>query len=229
MQIYDVIQGTPEWLEIRKATITWSRIKALKTMPTDEKKIEKIDRNSNKTRVPGYVTLMNEMIAEDLAPLPENFKSDAMERGNIMEPFARKEYERITWETVIEVGFCIHKTRKYLGLSPDGFVKPKKEWEPYIKAIEIKCPWPKNHLKIIKSNKMPEEYEARIMHNFLVNEDLQELDFVSHNPDMYVEYLRTHIINVKREDYQEQIEETYKKLDIFSDVWEKTIKDLMKT
>jgi hypothetical protein len=40
-------------------------------MPIDEAKVKKIDWKSNKTRVPGYVALMNEMMAEDLAPLPE--------------------------------------------------------------------------------------------------------------------------------------------------------------
>jgi hypothetical protein len=40
-------------------------------MPLDDAKIKKIDWKSNKTRAPGYVTLMNEMMAEDLAPLTE--------------------------------------------------------------------------------------------------------------------------------------------------------------
>lgn len=219
----DIVQWTPEWLKIRKATITWSRIKALKTMPTDEKKVEKIDWNSNKTRPPAYVTFMNEMISEDLAPLPEAYQNEAMMRGNELEPEAREKYEAITGNKVEEIGFCVHSKRLYLGLSPDGLIKDK---DKYPKAIEIKCPWPKNHIKIIKSNKIPEEYNDQILHNFLVNEDLKELDFITYNPDMYLEKLRIHIITVKREEYEKQIEETLMKLDIFADVWKKIIVNL---
>ena len=236
MIIHDVIQGYPEWLIVRKATITWSRAKALKTMPLEPDKIAKIDWKSSKTRVPAYVTLMLEMIWEDLAPLTENFQNDAMARWNELEPDARIEYERLTWDKVEEIGFCTHNTRKYLGLSPDGFIETNFRLEDekdestripiYWKAIEIKCPGPKNHIKIINSNQIPEEYSAQIVHNFLVNEDLQELDFVSYNPDMYLQELKTHIITVKREDYEQEIKDTFEKLDTFSQVWEEIILEL---
>ena len=43
---------------------------------------------------------MEELIAEDLAPLPEQFQNDAMIRGNMLEPLAIEEYEKRTKQKV---------------------------------------------------------------------------------------------------------------------------------
>ncbi|MBT3853300.1 hypothetical protein HOF65_04930 [bacterium] len=52
------------------------------------------------------------------------------------------------------------------------------------------------------------------------------MDFISYNPDMYLPHLRIHIINVKREDYEKEINETLVKLDVFSEVWKENILEL---
>ena len=59
-----------------------------------------------------------------------------------------------------------------------------------------------------------------------MNEDLQELDFILYNPDVYVDKLRMHIIPVKREDYAKDIEEIQEKLKVFVDLWQEEIKKL---
>ena len=211
MIIHDVKQWTPEWLNLRKGIITGTRLKAVASAPSTAT----------------YKWLMSELIAEDLAPLPEVFQNDAMIRGTIMEPIAKKEYEKLTWHEVDEVGFCIHDERKYCWLSPDGFISHDRE-DPneYTKAIEIKCPGAKNHLKYIQENKIPAEYKWQVVNYFLICETLQELDFITYNPDIYVEHLRMHVISVKREDYAKELKEIQEKLDIFKDAWEDNILSL---
>jgi len=207
MIIHDVKQGTPEWLNLRKGIITWTRLKAVASAPSTAT----------------YKTLMAELIAEDLAPLSETFQNDAMIRGNMLEPVARELYEKVTGETVDEVGFCIHQNRNYSGLSPDGFIR---WWEFYTKWLEIKCPGAKKHLQYIQENKIPAEYKWQIVNYFLVNENLEELDFMTFNPDIYLEHLKYHIINVKRADYEKELTEIIPKLEKFKDTWEKNILEL---
>ena len=217
MIIHDVIQWTPEWLKLRKGIITGTRLKAVASAPSTAT----------------YKTLMAELIAEDLAPLPETFQNDAMIRWNMLEPIAREKYEELTWQKVEALGFCIHETRKYSGLSPDGFIVTKTDPRPseplvtvYKKALEIKCPGAKNHLKIISENKIPAEYKWQIINYFLVNEELEELDFMTFNPDIYIEHLQIHIIKVKREDYEKELTEIIPKLEAFKDTWEQNILEL---
>lgn len=212
MRIYnDFEQWTAEWLKLRKGVITWTRLKALASKPSTAT----------------YKWLLDELIAEDFAPLPEVFQNDAMMRWNLLEPQAREEYEDMTWQKVDELWFCLHETKNYLGLSPDWLINYWTKKKPfYRKAIEIKCLWAKNHLKYIREDKVPAEHKWQVVNYFLVNEDLQELDFILYNPDVYVDKLRMHIIPVKREDYAKDIEEIQEKLKVFVDLWQEEIKKL---
>ena len=207
MIIHNVTQWTPEWLNLRKGIITGTRLKAVASAPSTAT----------------YKTLMDELIAEDLAPLPEVFQNDAMIRWTMLEPIAKQKYQEITWEKVDEVWFCIHEKRPYCWLSPDWFIKKEGK---YTKALEIKCPGAKNHLKYIQENKIPNDYKWQIVNYFLINEDLEELDFMTFNPDIYIEHLQWHIINVKREDYEEDLKKINEALDKFKDKWESQILEL---
>ena len=211
MEIFaDVTQWEQDWLLLRAWVITWTRLKAVNSAPSTAT----------------YKTLMQELISEDLAPLPESFQNDAMQRWNLLEPIAREEYEKQTGLKVDELGFCLHETRKYLGLSADGFVMNAK-WI-YDHWVEIKCMGPKNHIKAIIDNKIPAEYKWQIVNYYLINEDLETLDMFLFNPDMYLEKLQTHTIKTKRSDFEKELKEIIPKIDEFKKQWEETINNLTK-
>jgi len=51
-----------------------------------------------------------------IAPVPETYKTNAMEKGNIIEDIVKEEYPNI-----VNVGFI--KKYDWLGISPDGLIK----------------------------------------------------------------------------------------------------------
>lgn len=149
----------------------------------------------------------------------DKFLSKAVEWGVENEPKAREEYEKATGAKVEEVGFIVNGQ---LGLSPDGVIFSKKN--VIRKTIEIKCPETKNHIKHILTNKIPKEHKDQIIHNFIVIDDLEEMDFVSYDPRF--NYKPLHIIRVTRESlllditttkiayakHLEKLDQNYKKL-----------------
>jgi len=66
MNIIQVTQGTQEWLEARAGVITGTRLKSVMSNRKDTRQ-----------------NLICELIAEKIAPIPESYQSDAMERGKI--------------------------------------------------------------------------------------------------------------------------------------------------
>jgi len=75
----------------------------------------------------------------------EMFNRD-MKWGNEMEPYAREEYQRITGNEVVEVGFVRSAEIDWLGDSPDGLVVDKASGKQ-IGCIEIKCPRSDTYMK----------------------------------------------------------------------------------
>jgi len=207
MIIYNVIQKTVEWDKLREGRITWTRLKQVMWSSTVQK------------------NLILDLISEVLAPQWDKFENEAMIRWSWMEEEAREFYENKTWEKVEEIWFCVHDEKWYLWLSPDGFIK--KDWI-YKKAIEIKCMWPKNHLKCIIENKIPAEYKWQVINYFIVNQDLKELDFIIYNPDIYIEKLQFKIINIKIEDIIKDIQQAEKQLEKFVQKWQEDINLLTK-
>jgi hypothetical protein len=75
-------------------------------------------------------------------------------------------------------------------------------------------------------NKIPDDYKWQIVNYFLINEDLETLDLCLYNPDMYLEKLRIHIIKVKREDLQDEIDKIMKALDPFVESWKNRLNEV---
>lgn len=205
MEIFkNIEQGTEEWLKVRAWVITGTKLKNICGSETVQK------------------TAMYELIAEEFAPLEENFLSSAMQRWKELEPIAKAHYIDKTWEKVEEVWFI--KKNDYVGLSPDWIIF---ENEKIKKAIEIKCPWAKNFTKYILENKIPDEYKYQVIMYFLVISDLEELDFVLYNPDFYIKNKRLFIINIKRKDLESEIYKAESKIEIFRKKWLENIKILI--
>lgn len=213
MRIVDVEQGTPEWMSARLSVITGS--KAKRVMGTAE----------------AHRNLIAELISEEgTERYAESRKSASMERGNEEEVFAVREYERVTGNKVDRIGFLLHNDFNWLGYSPDGLVKNSKG--KYSKAIEIKCPDSKNMIlyKIesllpleetgLLSKKgeplsdapfmgIPAEYKWQVVMSFVVNDEQEELDFITYDARFIGENNRIRITNVRRDapEMQEAIKE----------------------
>lgn len=116
------------------------------------------------------------LIAETLTGEPDmdGFSSKAMQWGEENEDGARNAYEMRHKVLVDQVGFGIHDKIDRLGASPDALVGD-------LGGLEIKCLKTKNHLDILKTEQVPDEYLPQIYTNMAVfNRDWW--DFGSFDP-----------------------------------------------
>lgn len=204
MKIINVEQGTPEWQEYRLEKISGTRLCFAVGTPAKQE------------------TLLNELIAERLTrKRKENYISLPMAKGIEAEEYAINEYEIKTGEIPEIVGICESDKYDWLINSPDRLIKKDGK---YRKAVEVKSPNDDTHIKYIRAGIIPVEYEPQIVNYFLVNDDLEELDFVSYSPNINVEQYRMLIVNVKRDDLP--IDETMKNLLKFYDRWQAELKKL---
>ena len=143
-----ILQGTPEWLELRKGHVTASRVADImaktKTGPSASRQNYLIELAIQ--RVTGIVE--------------ESYKNDAMIRGQEEEPKARTAYESITKTFVEEVPFVKHKTIEWFGASPDGIIKNN---DGTYNLLEIKNPNSATHWSYIKDGEIPTKYKIQMM------------------------------------------------------------------
>ena len=155
MRIIHCEQGSATWLQHRLGVITGTRL-------------EDAFKHSE--------SLKNELISERMATfVPPSASSAAMQRGNDLEPFARREYELKTGKTVEQIGFIAHPTRDDIGLSPDGIVSNGK------RAVEFKCPASKTHVAYMRQHQVPKKYLFQLAAYFLNIPTLKSIDFVSYD------------------------------------------------
>jgi hypothetical protein len=160
MKIIDCIQGTPEWLEARRAKITGSRFKDV------------LARGNGITRTKYIEMLIKE---RRTGKVIKGYCDSNMEEGQKQEPAARLHYEKVNNVKVQEVGFIEHTGVDYLnyvGVSPDGLVGDDG-------GLEIKCPLLKNHKEYIKNNVLPSAHKAQVQGCMWVTER-KWWDFVSY-------------------------------------------------
>ena len=86
---------------------------------------------------------------------PRNPALWAVWNGIRQEAAAVRAFEQWSGETIIEVGFCEHKSGA-AGCSPDGLINGK----PY--GFEGKAPLPSTHVKYLLNGTLPEEYVAQV-------------------------------------------------------------------
>ncbi|OXU17293.1 hypothetical protein TSAR_003240 [Trichomalopsis sarcophagae] len=68
---------------------------------------------------------------------PKNYKTAAMEHGNLSESEARNAFRKVVNSEVVEVGLIVSRLNPWLAYSPDGILI--KQNKP-IALLEIKCP-----------------------------------------------------------------------------------------
>lgn len=172
MRISTATQGTTDWLIQRIGVVTASNFS--KVFTTAGKLSTSRDG------------LINQLIAENLLQKPtETFKSDAMQRGNDLEPEARA-YAELMLDVDIEEFGLIKMDDYEIGCSSDGL------WDDT--GIEIKCPNASTHIAYLRKGKLPTIYTQQVQGTMLVL-DLSEYWFLSYHPD-----LEPLLIKVKRDD-----------------------------
>lgn len=156
MEIYNVVQGSPEWHEIRLGMLTASEAQAIATNGS------------------GLKTLVNKLVAERLTKKFEpSYSNSDMERGKDLEAEARNAYELETGNIVKQVGFC--KLNDYVGCSPDGLIGVDG-------GIEIKNFKPSCFVEYMFTGKVDTGYQWQCQFNMFVT-DRKWWDYVVYNPD----------------------------------------------
>lgn len=163
MQIVNVEQRSPEWYAARLGVPTSSNFdKIITTKGVQSKQRQKY---------------LYKLAGEKVSGLPEdNYQNGHMQRGVELEDEARKLYQVITEETVIEVGFCVSDTEYKYGTSPDGLVGDEG-------LIEIKCPSIAVHVEYLLKKCLPSEYFQQVQGQLLVT-GRKWCDFISYYPGL---------------------------------------------
>lgn len=161
-RIYDVTQGTPEWLELRRGIVTASTVGQLITPKT-------IKPASNDTSR----ALVAQLVAERITGwVEEPYVSNDMWRGRMDEPLARDLYSK-TYTPVTQCGFMTRDIGgSTVGYSPDGLVGDTG-------LIEVKSHAPKRHLAVILGGETPAEHMAQVQCGLFVS-GRQWCDYLSY-------------------------------------------------
>lgn len=190
MRLISGEQGSQEWLQGRCGKPTASNYSKILTATLKKS-----------TTRDSYI---NKLIAEKITGEPELlFKTDAMKRGNELEPVAKAYYELTYGYDVVETGLILHDTIE-AGASPDGVIF---EGDKIIGGLEIKCPLGSTHIENLRKQKVPSQYMPQIQGCLWVT-GAQWWDFMSFHPDIepmvirvypdqaYIEALEKELIDV---------------------------------
>lgn len=197
MKTLKLEQGSDEWFQARLGKPTGSGFSKIITP-------DKGDKSKS------YTTYLHELIAERLIRDREvTFKSEWMDRGNELEPFARSAYEFIHEVDVEQIGFILND-KETIGVSPDGLIGN-------IGGLEIKCPKASTLVKWVLDDRLPLEYKPQVMGCLWVSER-EWWDFIGYHPSMnlfikriyrdedYIKKMSQHIT-----DFTDELEEKYQR------------------
>jgi len=162
MIILDVEQGSEEWLQARSGIPTASCF-------------DKIITSTGKTSTQAEA-YMNKLLGEWLIGRPEDsYASEAMQRGNDLEPEARAFYEFDSDISVEQVGIVYLDEKKLIACSPDGLTKNG--------GLEIKCPSAGVQVSYLLKGGLPTKYKQQVQGCMWVC-GRDHWDFVAYHPDM---------------------------------------------
>lgn len=142
----DVVQSSPEWLEMRKGCATGSRIGDAVCLMAKQPK----------EGPPKYYKAREDYMYDIAVTrltgiMPDRYVSRAMKYGIENEPLARAAYELEFDADVVAIGLCYHPNIDWFAASPDGLIGDDG-------VLEIKCPTSVVHLQYALSGIVPEDY-----------------------------------------------------------------------
>lgn len=164
VEVFDQFeQGDPEWFEVRRGIPTASNFGTIMA--------EGRDSDGSKSRR----ALLYRMAGEVLTGLDaETYENDAMRRGKRMEPEARDDYIRTTFEPVRQVAFVRRTIKRrsmsdlVVGCSPDALVGNNH-------GLEIKSLKPELMLHQLERGLVPAEHRPQV-HGTMWVAGLKSLD-----------------------------------------------------
>lgn len=182
--ILELEQGSDEWIQARCGRPTASRFSDIITAAKGD-----LSKSAK-----GYI---RELIGQTFCPEWQyGFKSAEMQRGNDLEPEARRAFCDATGLTVATVGFCV-RDDGISGCSPDGLITD--DAGEYMAGLEIKCPSPKTHIGYVLDGGLPDDYKQQV-HGSMAVTGLTEWHFWSYFPGM-----QPHHVLVQWDDYTEKL------------------------
>jgi hypothetical protein len=157
----DIIQGTPEWDDVRRGLVTASAVGALLTATG------KVANNETAR------TLTNLLVAERITGHTDpTYQSDDMLRGLMDESKATAKYAEHFGVEVAEMGFMSREIDGWhLGYSPDGLVGDDG-------LVEVKSRRQKKHLSTILADAVPPENVVQLQAGLLVS-GREWIDYIS--------------------------------------------------
>lgn len=156
---HDVEQNTDEWEALRMGKFTASMFK---------------DLLSGKSTA-GYNKAIQKVAYERLTlESPETFRSDYMDRGHEMEPFAVREYERQNLCVTTMGGFF--EMDEFTGCSPDRLVNGDG-------ILQIKSPAYNTMMTYLMDKEVPSEYRIQLQGELYVT-GRKWVDFMAYHPNL---------------------------------------------
>ena len=170
MIVETVLQGSPEWFQLRCGCATASRLDDV------------IGKYKGKeTYKQGRADYMGEIVAEILTnKTAEHYVSPAMQWGVDIEPLAKEAYQI---ERDVEIGMAgieFHDKINRFAASPDGYLGSDG-------LIEIKCPNTITHIGYIIAGVVPEDYKPQMLGQMSCS-GRKWCDFVSFDPRLPRKY-----------------------------------------
>lgn len=143
------------------------------------------------------------------------YTNEHMEWGKDAEPAAREAYTKQTGNEIVEIGLVEHPLIKNAQASPDGLIGEDG-------LIEIKCLLPANHLELLLTEKVKDQYVLQMQWQ-LACTGRQWCDFVSYDPTQN-ENMQLFIQRFHRD--EEELTNIEKEVIIFLDEVEETVNAL---
>lgn len=189
MIIHTCPQGSSEWENLRNGKLTASAAKDVFTPTKGDLK-------------EAAITHIYKLIGECFDPDWVYFMGNKFtDRGNELEPAARKQFNELTGLKAEEVGF-VTQDNKVVGCSPDGLMAgPDGEW---LEGLELKAQGPGKHVEFMHKGTLPPEHKLQV-HMSMVVTGLNRWHFMSYHPDMQP----FHVI-AERDDFTARLEESTK-------------------
>jgi hypothetical protein len=169
MKIYDVKQGSPEWLALRAGIPTASEFHRILTA----KKLE-ISTQAEKYRAR---LIAERIIGRPIEDIEPSYESEYMRRGSDLELQAIKAYECDTEQDTVAVGFCTRDDGR-AGASPDRLVPAARG------SVEMKCPALSTHVGyLLNPQTLVDKYRPQALGQLWVGEGALEWnDLCSYHP-----------------------------------------------
>lgn len=181
-------QLSKEWFDVRRGVPTASNADKIITPKTGKPSASSekyIDRLIADMYDPAYGTEVQ-------------FTNYAMDRGNRLEPEARKFIAMELDCELTQVGFCLSDCGRF-GMSPDALIGTES-------TLELKVPLPETHVGYLRAGTLPDDYKPQVHFQLLVSK-LPSVIFASYCPGMaplIVEVMRdgyTELLRVALDDF----------------------------